>query len=125
MFDDVVRTLGEVRHVLDLWKNLISLVTLDAHGSRYKSEGGVMKVTKDAMVVMKGLKLSGNIYTMFGTTIVCGATVLEVESDSTVLWHIKMGHMGEHGMLVLHMRNLLKGVKSYKLDLCKFYVLGN
>ena len=32
MFDSVVRTLGDVRHVPDLKKNLISLGTLDSNG---------------------------------------------------------------------------------------------
>ena len=32
MFDGVVRTLGDVRHVLDLTRNLISMSTLDAKG---------------------------------------------------------------------------------------------
>ena len=82
-----------------------------------------MKVTKGAMVVMKGLKQSGNIYSLLGTTIVGGATAVEDEYDNIVLWHMRLGHMGEHGMRELHRRNLLKGVKSCKLDFCKFCVL--
>ena len=46
MFDGVVRTSCDV--------NLISLGTLDSNGYGYKSEGGVMKVTKGAMIMMKG-----------------------------------------------------------------------
>ena len=53
MFDGVVRTLGDVRHVPDLSKNLISLGTLDCNRFNYKSTSGVMKVSKDAMTVMK------------------------------------------------------------------------
>jgi hypothetical protein len=54
MFDGVVRTLCDVRHVLDVEKNLISLGTLDSNGFSYKSEGGIMKVRKSVMVVMSG-----------------------------------------------------------------------
>jgi hypothetical protein len=54
MFDGVVRTLCDVRHVPEVEKFLISLGTLDSNGYGYKSVGGVMKVTKGAMVVMKG-----------------------------------------------------------------------
>jgi hypothetical protein len=32
--------------------------------------------------------------------------------------------MSERGMLELHKKNLLKGVKTCKLDFCKFCVLG-
>ena len=53
MFDDVVRTLCDVRHVPDLRKNLISLGTLDCNGFSYKSTSRVMKVSKCVMTVMK------------------------------------------------------------------------
>ena len=48
IFDGVVRTLCDVRHVPEVEKNLISLGTLDSNGYGYKFEGGVMK---GAMVV--------------------------------------------------------------------------
>ena len=54
MFNGIVRTLCDVRHVPDLRKNLISLGTLDCNGFSYKSTNGVMKVSKGAMTVMKG-----------------------------------------------------------------------
>ena len=54
MFDNVVRTLGEVWHVPKVKKKLISLGTLDFNGYCYKSENGLMKKSKGTMVVMKG-----------------------------------------------------------------------
>ena len=63
MYDSIVRTLTEVRHVLDFKKNLISLSTLDAKGYRYSGEGGVLKVSKGTLVVLKG-QLSHGIYTL-------------------------------------------------------------
>jgi hypothetical protein len=42
--------------------NLISLSTLNSNGYGYKYEGEAMKVTKGAMVVIKGQKNSKNIY---------------------------------------------------------------
>ena len=44
-----------------------------------------MKIIKGVMVVMKGDKLSGNIYRLLGTTVVGGAASVESESNSTVL----------------------------------------
>jgi hypothetical protein len=61
MFDGVVRTLSDIRHVPKVEKNMISLCILDSNGYGYKSEGGVMKVTKGAMVVMKGQINSKNV----------------------------------------------------------------
>ena len=37
---------------------------------------------------------------------------------------MRLGHIGECGMLELHKRNLLKGVKTCKLDFYKYYVYG-
>ena len=54
MFDGVVRTSCDVRHVPDLRKNRISLGTLYYNGFSYKSTSGVMKVSKGVMTVMKG-----------------------------------------------------------------------
>jgi hypothetical protein len=46
MFDGVVKMLCDVRYVPEVEKNMISLGTLDSNGYGYKSEGGVMKVTR-------------------------------------------------------------------------------
>ena len=69
MSDGVVRTLEEVRHISDMKKNLISLGTLDLKGYSYKSENEIMKVSKSAMVVMTGYKISSNVYKLLGNTI--------------------------------------------------------
>ena len=54
MFDGVVRILSNVRHVPDLRKNLISLGVLDNLGYSYSSKGGIMKITKGTLMVIKG-----------------------------------------------------------------------
>ena len=54
MFDGVVRVLSNVRHVLELRKNLISLGVLDDLCYSYSSKGGIMKITKGVLMVMKG-----------------------------------------------------------------------
>ena len=96
MFDGVIRTLCDVRHVPDLRKNLISLGTLYSNGFSYKYANGVMKMSKGVLIVMKGQKMEGNIYKLMGNTIVGGAATVEPELDSTALWHMRLGHMGEH-----------------------------
>jgi Leucine-rich repeat (LRR) protein len=59
MFDGVIRILCDVRHILDLRKNLILLSILD-YNFNFKSEDGVMKMCKGDMIVMKGQRLLGN-----------------------------------------------------------------
>jgi hypothetical protein len=124
MFDGVVRMLCNVRHITEVEKNLISLGTLNSNCYGYKYVGGVMKVTKSAMVVMKGEINLKNIYKLLESTVVGEIAFVESESDCTLLWHMRLGHMSERGMLELHKKNLLKGVKTCELDFCKFCVLG-
>ena len=54
MFNGVVRVLSNVRHVPNPRKNLISLGVLDGLGYSYSSKGGIIKITKGALMVMKG-----------------------------------------------------------------------
>ncbi|KAG8476901.1 hypothetical protein CXB51_030380 [Gossypium anomalum] len=74
MFDGVVRTLSDVRHVPELKRNLISLSTLDSKGYRY---------------TVASSSLSDN--------------------DITKIWHMRLGHMSENGMVELSKRRLLDG----------------
>ena len=69
MFDGVVRVLNNVKHILDLRKNLTSLGVLDDLGYSYTSKGGIMKITKGALMVMKGQKVS-KLYRLIGNTVV-------------------------------------------------------
>jgi len=54
MHDGVVRTLTNVRHIPDLKKNLISSGILDFQGYKYCAEGGVLRVSKGFLIVIKG-----------------------------------------------------------------------
>ena len=108
MFDGVVRVLSIVRNVPDLRKNLISLGVLDDLGYSYSSKGGIMKITKGALLVMKGQKVS-TLYKLIGNTIVgrvAVTTPVESSTDDTKLWHMRLGHIGERGMLELHKRKI-------------------
>ena len=124
MFDGIVRILTNVRYVHNLKKNLISLGTLDSLGYDYLAKNGVMKITKGSLIIMKGNKID-NLYKLLGDTVTGGAaisTLVEPNDDNIVLWHMQLGHLGERSMFELHKRNLLKGVKSCKLDFCKYCV---
>ena len=53
MFDGMVRTIQEVRHVKGLKKNLLSLGQIDSLGCKTHVENGIMKIVRGALVVMK------------------------------------------------------------------------
>ena len=60
MFDRVVRTIGNVRHVPHLKRNMISLSILDSKGYQYTCEGRVLKISKGTCIVIKGRKILPN-----------------------------------------------------------------
>ncbi len=68
MFDGMVRTLSDVRHVPGLKKNLISLGILDKNGCKTTLYGGEMRVVRGSLVVMKG-KMNGSLYALEGSSI--------------------------------------------------------
>ena len=86
MFDGVVRTVTGVRHVPGLKRNLISLGTLDARGDRYSSQGGALKVSKGAMVVLKG-EMSGGLYRLVGK-VQTGGAIREATTSNSSKRHV-------------------------------------
>ena len=125
MFDGIVRTLTDVRYVPGLKKNLLSLGTLDKIGCRITCEGGVMKVAKGSLVVMKG-RLNGSLYALQGSTILGSANVsTSTMSDrDTKLWHLRLGHMSERGMFELSKQGLFDGKNFGNLGFCEHCVYG-
>jgi len=65
--DGVVRILSNVRYVPDLKRNLVSLGTLESKGCKYSTEGGVLKVSKDSRILLKGLR-HGSLYVLQAST---------------------------------------------------------
>ena len=111
MHDGIVRTLSNVRHVLNLKKNLISLGTFDYNGSKFSAKGRVLRVSKGSLVVMKGKKVD-TLYILQSSTVTGNAPVSMSEDsdlDTTRLWHMWLGHMSERGLHVLSKQGLLCG----------------
>ena len=65
MFDGSIKILTYVRHEPELRKNLISLGILDIGGYKSIVQGGVMKVYKGILLVMKAKKV-GNLFLLEG-----------------------------------------------------------
>ncbi|KAG8496765.1 hypothetical protein CXB51_007998 [Gossypium anomalum] len=102
MFDRVVKTLSDIRHVPELKRNLISLSTLDSKGYRYTAKNGGSTITGD--VVVDSFSLS--------------------DYDITKIWHMCIGHMSENGMVELSKRELLDGQGICKLNFYEHCVFG-
>ena len=125
MHDGIIRTLIDVRHVPELKNILISLRTLDSNGCTYKARGGVLRISKGALVVMKEKKING-LYTLQDSTVTSATTVSTSKSiiETTRLWHMRLGHMSERGLTILSTRGLLDGQKMRELDFCEHCVFG-
>ncbi|KAL4271878.1 hypothetical protein GQ457_13G029750 [Hibiscus cannabinus] len=123
--DGSTRVLTNVRYVPSLKKNLISLGALESKGSVVTLRDGVLKVTSGALVLMKGIR-KNNLYYYQGSTVI-GAVAAASEGDnldSTLLWHMRLGHAGEKSLQILAKQGLLKGAKACKLQFCEHCVLG-
>ena len=57
MHDNITKTLTNVSHIPKLKKKLISLGTLDFNECTYKVRGGVSRISKGTLVMMKGKKI--------------------------------------------------------------------
>ncbi|KAG8474939.1 hypothetical protein CXB51_031653 [Gossypium anomalum] len=112
MFDGVIRTLSDMRHVPELKRNLISLSTLDSKGYRYTVESGVLKISKGSLAVMKGKRKTAKLYVLQGSAVTGDIVVASSslsDDDITKIWHMRLGHMSENGMVELSKRGLLDG----------------
>ncbi|GJR64034.1 retrovirus-related pol polyprotein from transposon TNT 1-94 [Tanacetum coccineum] len=75
---------------------------------------------------MKATKGSSSLYTLQGETITCSAYVScseESNSDLTMLWHMRLGHMSEKCMVILSKRGLLDNQKVVNLEFCEHCVI--
>ncbi|RVW35322.1 Retrovirus-related Pol polyprotein from transposon TNT 1-94 [Vitis vinifera] len=130
MYDGLVRTLN-AWYVPGLRKNLISVGTLDKNGYTFSGSGGVLRVSKGALVVMKG-RLQHGIYTLMGSSVLGTAAVsssmaidsVEKKDNCTELWHRRLGHMSEKGLSILSKQGLISGAETGKLKFCETCVMG-
>ncbi|KAH9782808.1 Integrase catalytic domain-containing protein [Citrus sinensis] len=122
MFDGMVRELKEVRFVPPLKKNLISVGVLKAKGYKVTIEDGIMKFTHGAMVILQGVRRHNLYYLKGGTT--DEANVVEMHSDTTELWHVRLGYAEEKSLQTLTRHRLLKGTKTCKLNFYEHCVVG-
>ena len=75
-------------------------------GFKCNTKNGVMKIQKGSTMVMKGIK-RGNLYILQGTTYIDDGLVVVASKfnksipDLTQLWHRRLSHMSEKGMMIL------------------------
>jgi len=136
--DGRIRTLPGVLHIPGLAKNLISVSKMADAGVKIVFEKGRCKMFRGAMVLMRGVQY-GTLYKLLGKTIIgdCNNTVVpessneennvpEVSRGEAMLWHQRLGHIGEKGLQSLQGKSMVKGMSkcNSNFDFCEHCLYG-
>ena len=116
MFDGMIRELKDVRFVPALKKNIIFVGALEVKCYKVTIEDDIMKFAHGVMVILQGFRRHNLYYLKGGTT--NEANIAEAHSDTTKLWHVRLGYAGEKSLQTLMRHRLLKVTKTCKLNLC-------
>ncbi|KAF1860287.1 hypothetical protein Lal_00037625 [Lupinus albus] len=95
--------LEEMRHVLDMCLNLISMGKLDHAGFVSHFGAGKWKLAKGNLVIARGLN-EESLYIMLGG--ICSEEA-KVAIDFKDLWHRRLGHMSDEALQKLTKDHLL------------------
>ena len=69
---------------------------------------------------MKAEKIGANLFMLKGETLQeADACVTSNGEESTMMWHLKLGHMSGQGLKILFEQKLLPGLKSVSLPFCE------
>eukprot|EP00253_Pinus_taeda_P034149 PITA_34149 len=123
--DGRVRTLPGVLHIPALARNLIFISKVDDVGVKIVFEKDTWKMVWEALVLMWGVQI-GTLYKLQGSTVIngcnsfvvpkSGAENLVVSREKTMLWHHRLGHIGEKGLLILHGKGMVESMSNRSLD---------
>ncbi|KAH9673800.1 hypothetical protein KPL70_018239 [Citrus sinensis] len=93
-------------------------------GSVYMGDDHALEIVGiGALVLMKAEKIGANLFMLKGETLQeADACVVSNGEESTMMWHLKLGHMSEQGLKILSERKLLPGLKSISLPFCEHCV---
>ncbi|KAJ9566010.1 hypothetical protein OSB04_001976 [Centaurea solstitialis] len=102
-------------------------MTLDRNGYEFIGKNGVVRVKRGALLMMKALRKTANLYILQGQTVTGDVAVASKkfsDGDLTKLWHLRLGCMSLGGMIELSQRDLLDGNKVTDLQFCEHCVYG-
>ena len=81
-----------------------------------------MRISKDALMVMKERRLNNNLYRMEDLVIIDSKKVsitAQEEQLTYKLWHYRMDHLSDRGLIELSRRGLISAVRKKEDDLCE------
>jgi hypothetical protein len=98
MYDGLICTITGVRHVKDLKKNLLFVGQFDSLGCKIRTDNGIMKIVKGALVVLKARKTVANMFVLMGEThhgakaSIASANPAE---EKMMMWHVTRPPRGD------------------------------
>jgi hypothetical protein len=134
--DGKIRTVIGVLHIPRLARNLISVIKMEDARVKKMFEKETCRMVSGVMVLLKGVRI-GNLYNLQGRTISdgCNSSIvyeIGVEEEKThgvsrekvMLFHQRLGHIGEKGFLLLHSKGMVEGTYNFSLDFdfCEHFV---
>jgi hypothetical protein len=124
LIDGRIRTLSGVLHIPGLAKNLIFVRKMDDVGIKTIFEKETCRMVRGEMVLLKGVRF-GTLYMLQGRTFSdgCNSSIVpdigvEEEINPTLcgekvmLWHQRLGHIGEKGFRLLHDKGMVEGMSK-------------
>jgi len=124
MFDGREFLLKDVRFVPKLKRNLISISMFDSLGYCTRIEHEVCKISHGALITVKRSKMNG-LYILDGYIVIGNASVASlVPHNNSALWHLRLGHVSEIGLVEVAKQGLLGKDKLDKLEFCEHRILG-
>ena len=114
--------LKDVRHILDLRLNMISVHMLDKDGYTHFINSGNWKLTKGSLVVTRG-----RLYcSLYKTEVkVCGGQLSAVDDGTSPdLWHKRLAHMSEKELPLLAKQSLIPMAKEKSSNPCDYCLFG-
>ncbi|MBA0881480.1 hypothetical protein Goshw_003277, partial [Gossypium schwendimanii] len=116
MHDGIIKTLSDVKHVLDLKKNLISLGYFASKGCIINIESNEIKVSRGALILMEGKNID-SLYVLEVSIVIgeIGRPSSVKESKSTPLKRRQLGHKREKCITVSYKRGSLLDTSFEKI----------
>jgi hypothetical protein len=140
--DGRIKGIDGVLHIPGLARNLLSVSKLNDVGVQVTFVHGGCKMTRGSIVLAKGERI-GTLYKLDAKPVCCnsvsvksgksndttyGANAMEVKlpAEKTMLWHHRLGHIGEKGLKTLKNKNLVEGLVDCNLefDFCENCIYG-
>ena len=98
---------------------------MDAAGVKIVFDKDTCKMVWGALVLMRGAR-TGTLYKLQGSTVIdechnsvvpeSGVEILVVSEEKTMLWHQRLGYIGEKRLLTLHGNGMVEGMSNSSLD---------